>query len=153
MYKLLTGILLIFSVLLSNQVVADQVIVSNAWTRASVGGQTVAGIYFDIKSSFDAKLVAVDTPVSKVAELHLMTMEEGVMRMREVSTIDLQANKIVKLKPGGYHVMVFDLNRLLVAGEQFPIELLVSNATGRQSKVGVVVEVRNLDGSKKVRPD
>lgn len=148
MYKLLMGILLTAFVLLPDMALADQVSVSKAWTRASVPGQTVAGIYFDIESTVDAKLVAVETPVSTVAELHLMTMQEGVMRMRAVASIDLPAYKTVRLEPGGYHVMVFDLNRPLVAGEQFPITLLLSNESGGQSQVKVVVDVRKLDGSK-----
>ena len=61
---------------------AGDVTVRDAWTRASAPGQTVAGIYFDIASVADARLVAVQTDLTEAAEIHRMSMEDGVMRMR-----------------------------------------------------------------------
>jgi copper(I)-binding protein len=127
---------------------AGDVTVRDAWTRATVPGQTVAGVYFDIQSSAEAKLVGVQTDLTDAAEIHLMRMQDGVMRMRAVSAVDLPAGKTVNFKPGGYHVMLFDLPRQLQAGEQFPLELVVEDANRQRSEVAVTVQVRNLNGSK-----
>ena len=127
---------------------AGDVTVRDAWARATAPGQKVAGVYFDIESSVDAKLVGVQTDLTDAAEIHLMRMQDGVMRMRAVSAVDLPAGKTVSFKPGGYHVMLFDLPRQLQAGEQFALELLVEDANGQTSEVAVTVQVRNLDGSK-----
>jgi copper(I)-binding protein len=127
---------------------ADQIRVTEAWTRAGVPGQKVAGIYFDILSTVDAKLVAVDTAVARVAELHLMSVENGTMRMRAVRAIDLPAGQTVRLKPGGYHVMLFDLTRSLEAGERIPIQLSVEDVNGMRTRLEIGAEVRNIDGSK-----
>ncbi len=127
---------------------AGDVTVRDAWTRATVPGQKVAGIYFDIESSADARLVGVQTALTKTAETHRMSMEDGVMRMRAVSVVELPAGKTVSFKPGGYHVMLFDLPRQLQAGEQILLELLVEDVSGQRAGLAVEVKVRNLDGSK-----
>ncbi|UCH47857.1 MAG: copper chaperone PCu(A)C [Betaproteobacteria bacterium] len=127
---------------------AGDVTVSEAWTRATVPAQKVAGVYFDIESSADARLVGVHTDLTEAAEIHLMRMGDGVMQMRSVSAVDLPASQTVSFKPGGYHVMLFDLPRQLQAGERISLELIVEDANGQQSEVAVTVQVRNLDGSK-----
>ena len=123
MTRALITALAFICVFLSGIARADQISVSNIWTRAGVPGQKVAGIYFDIVSTVDAKLVAVETEIARAAELHLMTVADGTMRMRAVPSVDLQAGKLVSFKPGGYHVMLFDLKRSLLAGERIPIQL------------------------------
>lgn len=127
---------------------ALEVAVSDAWTRASAPGQTVAGVYFDIESDVDAKLVGVETVLTDVAELHYMKMEDGVMRMRSLPEVALPAGETVKFAPGGLHVMLFELKRPLQAGDAFGLSLLVEDDSGQPTRVDVNVEVRRLDGSK-----
>ncbi len=127
---------------------AADVTVSDAWTRATVPAQKVAGVFFDVESSTDARLVGVQTALTDVAEIHTMSMEDGVMRMREVSAVELPAGETVSFKPGGYHVMLFDLPRQLQAGEQLPLELVIEDANAQRTSLMITVEVRNLDGSK-----
>lgn len=127
---------------------ALEVAVSDAWTRASAPGQTVAGVYFDIESDSDAKLVGVETVLTDVAELHYMKMEDGVMRMRSLPEVALPAGETVKFAPGGLHVMLFELKRPLQAGDAFGLSLLVEDDSGQSTRVNVNVEVRHLDGSK-----
>ena len=55
------------------------------------------------------KLLSVSTPVAGVAEVHEMSMEGTTMRMRAVGSLELPAGQAVELKPGGYHVMLMDL--------------------------------------------
>ncbi len=148
MNRVLTTALVFFCASLSGNVFADQISVTGVWTRASAPGQKVAGIYFDIVSPVDARLVGVDAAIARVAEFHLMSVENGTMRMRAVLAVDLPAGKAISLKPGGYHVMLFDLERSLRAGERIPIQLSVEDAGGRRTRLKVDAEVRNLDGSK-----
>ncbi len=133
---------------LSGNTCADEISVTDAWTRAGAPGQKVAGIYFDIVSAVDAKLIAVETEIAQVAEFHWMTVENGTMRMRAVLAVVLPAGKTVSFKPGGFHVMLFDLRQRLHAGERIPILLLVEDVNGRQTELKIEVDVRNLDGSK-----
>src|SRR6476661_1951876 len=82
---------------------AQSVKVENAWARATVPGQKTGGIYVDLTSANDAALVAAGSPVAARAELHSMSMDGGVMRMRALPRIELPARKTVKLAPGGMH--------------------------------------------------
>ena len=127
---------------------AQEVIVSDAWTRATAPGQAVAGVYFDIESENNARLVGVETGVTDLAELHFMKMEDGVMRMRSLPKVDLPERETVKFAPGGLHVMLFELKRPLEAGSEFGLTLLVEDDGGRRTPVNVNVEVRNFDGSR-----
>ena len=127
---------------------AGDVVVSEAWSRATAPGQKVAGVYFDIESSTNARLVGVEAGLTDVAEIHLMSMDDGVMRMRAVSAVKLPAGETVKFRPGGYHVMLFDLQQPLEAGAEIALDLLIEDENGQQTKVGVTAQVRNLDGSK-----
>jgi copper(I)-binding protein len=148
MTRVLSALCLIWCVSLSGYACAGQISVTNAWTRAGAPGQKVAAIYFDILSAVDAKLVAVDTDAAQVAEFHVMTVKNGTMRMRSVPAVDLPEGVTVSLKPGGVHVMLFDLNNPLRAGERIPVRLLVEDVNGRKTKLKIEVDVRNLDGSK-----
>lgn len=61
-----------------------------------------------------------------------------MMTMRPVDGIDVPAGGRVVLEPGGYHVMVMDLERDLVGGEELPVTLTFEQA----GDIEVVAEVR-----------
>jgi len=124
--------------------VAAQVTVSDAWVRATAPGQTVAGAYMKIKSSKTSTLVAVRTPVSKDAQLHEMSMDNGVMKMKPVARIELPAGKTVDLKPGGYHLMFMNIAKPLRKGDTVPITLVVEGPDKKQQQVEVKAEVRDM---------
>ncbi|MEX0958124.1 MAG: copper chaperone PCu(A)C [Burkholderiales bacterium] len=126
---------------------AETVRPTDVWARATAPGQKVAGVFLDITSSADARLVGVESPVAGKAELHYMRMDDGVMRMRKVEAIDLPGGATVSLKPGGYHVMLFDLRQPLKPGETIPLTLTVVGGDNRPVSVETAVSVRNLDGS------
>ena len=95
---------------------ADVVDISHGWVRATFPGQDVGAAYLDIQSAKDAKLVKVQTPAAGSVEIHSMTMDKGVMKMRMLEELDLPAGKVVSLAPTGFHFMLFDLKKPLKAG-------------------------------------
>ena len=121
---------------------ADAIRVIDPWARATVSGQKVGGVYMEIISPRDARLTGVASPVARTAEVHLMTMDGGTMKMRVVEALDLPAGRPVKLAPGGYHVMLFDLKKPLVAGEKVPLTLVIEGAGKRTHKIAVSAIVR-----------
>jgi copper(I)-binding protein len=121
-----------------------QVSVSDPWVRATVPQQKVAGAFMQLKSAKAVKLVAVKTPVAGRVELHQMAMEGQTMRMRAVESIELPAGQTVNLASGGYHVMLFDLQRQLKEGEQVPLTLTVVDAAGKRADIAVSAPVRPL---------
>ena len=121
-----------------------QVTVSAPWVRGTVQGQKATGAFMQLKSADGAALVAAETPVAGIVEIHEMKMEANVMRMRAVPKLDLPAGRAVELKPGGYHVMLMDLKQPLKAGESVPIKLKFQGKDGKPQEVEVKAEVRDL---------
>jgi copper(I)-binding protein len=123
---------------------AQPVTVKDAWVRAPAPGQKVAGAYMELVSRTDLALTAVASPAAASAELHSMSVEEGVMRMRPVARIELPPGKPVKLAPGGLHIMLIDVKQPLKPGDKVPLTLTVQRAdfSGR-SVFTVQAEVRD----------
>lgn len=68
-------------------------------------------------------LVGVETTVAGTAELHSVTMDEGVMRMRQVDAVDIPDAGEAVLEPGGYHIMLIGLHQALAEGDTVPLRL------------------------------
>jgi periplasmic copper chaperone A len=118
--------------------------VKDPWVRATAANQKATGAFMRISAASGGRLVEVRSPVAGVAEVHEMTMDGNVMKMRAVSGIDLPAGKAVELKPGGYHVMLMDLKQPLKEGDSVPITLIVELAGGKREAVDLKVPVRPL---------
>lgn len=52
----------------------------------------------------------------------------GQMMMRRVESIELPPGEDVQLKPGGYHVMLFDLKKPLKQGSRIKLTLILEKA-------------------------
>ncbi len=64
--------------------------------------------------------------------------------MHPVEKLALPAGKAVELRPGGYHVMLEDLAKPLVAGDRVPLTFTIEDKSGRRSRVVVEAAVRPL---------
>jgi periplasmic copper chaperone A len=114
-----------------------QVELKDAWARATPGKAETGAAYLTIVSPATDRLVSVSTPVAKKAELHTMTTEGGVMKMRPLDGVDVPAGQPVTLKPGGAHIMLMGLNQPLQAGQSFPLTLSFEKAGQREVTVAV----------------
>lgn len=122
---------------------AQPVTVKDAWVRATAPGQKVAGAYMDLVSRADLALTGVASPAAARAELHSMSMEEGVMKMRPLARIELPSGKAVKLAPGGLHIMLIEVKQPLKPGDKVPLTLTVERADlSSRSVFTVQAEVR-----------
>ncbi|MFY9476643.1 MAG: copper chaperone PCu(A)C [Aquabacterium sp.] len=118
--------------------------VQGAWVRATVPGQSGTGGFMSLRSPTAAlQLVGFSTPVAGTAELHEMTMDGNVMRMRPVDGLDLPAGQTVELKPGGHHLMLMALKRPLTAGSTVPLVLRFKTPDGKLLEQKVAVPVRS----------
>ncbi len=124
---------------------AANISVSDAWARATMPGQKVSGAYMQIQSDADARLVNVSSPAVPRVEVHEMKMDGDVMRMREVHSIDLPKGKAVTLEPGGFHIMLMNLQKPIAAGDVIPLTLVVESG-GKRQTVEVKVEARSPMG-------
>ncbi len=119
-----------------------QVSVKDAWVRATVTQQKATGAFMMLESKQEAKLVAAQSPVAGVVEVHEMAMDNGVMKMRPVPFLALPAGKAVELKPGGYHVMLMDLKGQVKDGDMVPVTLVVEGKDGKRQSVELKVPAR-----------
>lgn len=121
---------------------AQTVDVQDAWARATVPGQSASGVFMKLTASADTRLVAIASPAAAVAQLHTMTLEGGVMRMRALEAgLVLPAGKAVELKPGAYHVMLMDLKAPLLKDTVIPLTLTFRDAAGKETRSELKVPV------------
>jgi periplasmic copper chaperone A len=124
---------------------AGEIEISHPWTWNTPPGAKVGGAFFTVKAGAAAdKLVSAESPIAGKTEIHTHAMENGVMRMRAISHIEIGAGKTVELKPGSFHVMFFDLKKQLDSGNKFPLTLMFEKA----GKVQVEITVEDRASAK-----
>ena len=145
--KVLTASLLIAC----STLYAQTVEVKDAWVRATVPGQKGTGAFMNITAKDGAKLVGASSPVAGVVEVHEMKMDGDIMRMRAVPVLELPAGQTVQLKPGGYHVMLMDLQAQVKEGDAVPLTLVVENKDGSRQTLEVTAPARALNAPMKMQ--
>lgn len=102
---------------------AAGVSVENAWVRPTVAGQDVGAAYMTFNSKQDVTLIRIASDATNSVEIHSMSMQNGVMKMRMLENLAIKAGKPYKLEPGGFHLMLFDLKKPLTVGQHVNFEL------------------------------
>ncbi len=105
--------------------------VDHPWARATPHGAKVAGGFLTVvnNGTVDDRLVSVVADVAEHAEIHEMSMKDNVMTMRPLAGgLAVPAGGEVALKPGGYHLMLVGLKRMLRQGESFAATLTFEKA-------------------------
>ena len=125
----------------------SQVTVDQPWVRGTVAAQKVTGAFMTLTAVKDSRLVAVSSPVAGAVEVHEMKMVDDVMRMRQITALELPAGKPVALTPGGYHLMLFQLKQQLKDGDKVPLVLEVEDAAKVRSTIKVEAIVKPLNAA------
>lgn len=123
-----------------------QVTVTDPWVRATVPAQKATGAFMQLTSKTDARLVEASSPGLRT-EIHEMALQDNVMRMRQLDGVDLPAGKTVELKPGGYHVMFFDVKNQIKEGDVIPLKLVFESKDKKRETVELKVPARGLNSA------
>ena len=110
----------------AEEIKAGDLVITQAWSRATPGGATIAGGYLTIenKGSVADRLIGGSADVADRVQVHEMAMNNGVMTMRQLDKgLAIEPGKTVKFAPGGYHLMLFGLKSPLKQGDKVPITL------------------------------
>lgn len=110
---------------------ASVIAITAPWSRETAEGQNAGGAFMTIANTgtADDRLMGGSSPVAGRVEIHTMTMENDVMRMRQLEDgLDIPQGGEVTLKPGSFHVMLMDLKQPLKAGETVPLTLTFRGA-------------------------
>ena len=110
----------------AEEVKAGDLVITQAWSRATPGGAKVGGGFLTIenKGSAPDRLIGGSAEVAGKVQVHEMAMNNGVMTMRPLDNgLTIEPGKTVKLAPGGYHLMLLDLKSPLKQGDKVPVTL------------------------------
>ena len=135
---------LVAALLLSASVHAGDIQAEGAWSRATTPGQQTGMADVTITSSQAATLVGASSTAAATVELHSMTHEGGMMKMREVKAIELPAGKPVNLGENGFHLMLIGLKAPLKAGETIPVTLNIKTSDKGIVKIETRADVKPL---------
>jgi len=128
------------------------VTINDAWVRGTLAGQKVTGAFMQIASTTDTALIDASSPSAKFIEIHEMTKEGGVMKMKAIDRLPIPGGRAVELTSGGYHMMLFELKAPLNAGEVVPMKLTFEDKSGKRSTVDVNATVRPLTAGAALPP-
>jgi periplasmic copper chaperone A len=128
---------------LADEVKAGDLVITQAWSRATPSGAKIGGGYLTIENKGTAsdRLIGAAGDIAGKIEVHEMAMKDGVMTMRPLDKgLTIEPGKAVKLAPGGYHMMMFDLKSPLKQGDKVPVTLEFEKA----GKVTVTLDVQGI---------
>jgi periplasmic copper chaperone A len=94
--------------------------IRNPWSRATPKGARTAAGYAAITNNGTApdRLVSASLIEATTGQVHEMSMENGVMKMREITGgLEIKPGETVELKPQGFHIMFMGLKKPLVKGQ------------------------------------
>ncbi|MCK1540611.1 copper chaperone PCu(A)C [Bradyrhizobium sp. 147] len=127
----------------ADDVKAGDLVISQAWSRATPGGAKVAGGYLTIENKGAAadRLVSASADLAGKTEIHEMAMDNGVMKMRPLDKgLVIDPGKTVRLAPGGNHLMLQELKGAFKQGDKVPVTLQFEKA----GKVAVSLDVQGV---------
>jgi len=133
--------------------------IAQLWSRATPKGASTAAGYMAITNngSTPDRVSCVSSDVSAQCQIHSMTMEGGVMKMRPIEGgLEIKPGETVVLKPSGVHVMFLDLKQPLLPGKtvkatlkfdkagtvdvEYPIAAIGAAAPGAPAGGGTMME-------------
>ena len=119
--------------------------VSAPWSRATPPMANVAAGYVIVTNTGETpdRLLGGSSPRASRVEIHSMTMENDVARMREMPEgVEVPAGGELALEPGGYHLMLVGLDAPLSEGDRVPLTLRFESGT-----IDVELDVRAMGAS------
>ena len=105
--------------------------IADPYTPATPKGATVGAGYMKITNNGTApdRLISGSSDVAGKVEVHEMTMDKGVMKMRPLKGgLEIKPGETVTLKPGSFHVMFVGLKKPLHKGDHVKATLVFEKA-------------------------
>ena len=143
LFAFATLLTLLSATALAQEFKAGDLVITQAWSRATPGGAKIAGGFLTIENKGAApdRLTGVSGNVAGKVEIHEMAMNNGVMTMRPLDKgLAIEPGKTVKLAPGGLHLMLMDLKSPLNQGDKVPLTLEFEKA----GKVALSLDVQGV---------
>ena len=142
MTKSLLRAFALFLMLFSGASYAQSIVIDKAVARATVGKMPNGAAFLQIENKgADEVLLSGSSPAANKVEIHTMSMDGNVMKMRALDKLELKAGQKIEMKPGnGVHIMLMGLKKPLAVGDKFPLTLNFRKA----GKIDTTVEVAEM---------
>jgi copper(I)-binding protein len=106
---------------------AGELEIAHPWSQELPPNAPTVAAYFVIhnKGNTADRLLSVDSPIAGVAQLHEHVMQNDLMKMQHVPSVEIPAGGEVTFAPMAYHVMLLELKdrSLLSDGKHFPLTM------------------------------
>ena len=105
--------------------------ITQSWARATPKGASSGAAYVTITNNGKTpdRVSCVSSDASAQCQIHTMTMENGVMKMRPVEGgVELKPGETVMLKPSSFHIMLVNLKQPLEQGKTIDATLQFEKA-------------------------
>jgi periplasmic copper chaperone A len=104
--------------------------IAQPWARATSKGASSGAAYMTITNNGKTpdRVSCVSSDVSAECQIHTMTMDNGVMKMRPVEGgLEIKPGETAMLKPSSFHVMLMNLKHPLEQGKMVKATLKFEN--------------------------
>ncbi len=109
---------------------AESLSFTDPWVKTAASDMTAAFGVLHNAGSAPITVVSAKTSASQRTELHEVVMDGGQMKMQPKNGgFVIPAGGSLELKPGGYHIMIMDLAKPVVAGQEVTLRLTLSDGS------------------------
>ncbi|HSG61339.1 MAG TPA: copper chaperone PCu(A)C [Pseudomonadales bacterium] len=124
--------------MLTSQALADGII-EDAYVRDLIPGRDMSAGFFVFSNTGDAPivLVAATSSAAESVEMHSHVHEDGMMKMRPMTSVTVAPNDEVVFEPGGHHLMLFKCDAAEFKAGQ--VTLVMTDAEGNEYRANAEV--------------
>lgn len=117
--------------------------VGDPYVRAVPPGQPNSAAFMTLHNtgSEDRTLIGAESPAAETVELHTHVEEAGMMRMRRIERIAVNAGETTTLAPGGLHIMLIGLKSELTPGQTVELTLIQDDG----ERLAIQAPVRRIE--------
>lgn len=119
-----------FSFVRAAEVAAGNLVITQAWARATPPGAAVGAAYLTVENrgGADERLLSASSPAAGAVEVHETVEENGMARMRPLAEVVVPAAGKLEMRPGDAHMMLVGLTAPLKEGDTVPVTLTFESA-------------------------
>lgn len=121
-----------------HSITSNGIEISQPWARpAPKGGNSAVYMQIFNGSNTTDTLRSVDSNIAKNAQIHESFEKKGLTGMRPANDIIIAPDSSFSLSPGGFHVMLMEINQQVSTGDTLNLQLSFARAGTRTVAVPV----------------
>ena len=109
---------------------SKDIVIEKAWARGSIGIDRPGAVYMTIHNTGDVAITlnGIKTDLATMPKFHrTKTRADGMSKMEPTGDVIIAAGEMVRLQPGGLHIMLMGLQRPMKQGDSFDMTLIFSD--------------------------